>query len=284
MVVFLAGAVSLCLGVAIGMAIKPLAKKIGSAWRPRRMSVCPICSTPVDQFEPVVTSEVDTEPNLAVRCGHVISDPFKECGFAIPRALLDVPWLRIHGVGGTCSSGQTMWNAACFGRISPFFSANNVGIETLESQGGEECVRNWVDMYQVKVQPAATHVNQPYPWLMLAKQAQGRHSSMVVAVSDFAGEIARNCAASEGLYKHLLDADCHVFFVDPEADKKSQLGVFHRFLVRLRERRGASGQWQADWPDCCLHRQMRRASHDARKRPRSSSEVHLARARLRSER
>lgn len=240
----LAGVLSLCLGVAIGVAIKPLMEKVRPVWGPRRMSVCPNCSTPADRFEGVATNEFDTELNLAVRCGNIISEsPFIECGFITPRSLLDIPWLRIHGVGGTCSAGQTAWNATCFGRLSPFCSTASVGIETLESPGSADCARHWDDLSTAKnkMWPEATQTITHDPWLMLAKQAQGRHSRVVVAVSDFAGEVARGFNAHDPRYQQLLDADAHLFFVDAASEEKPQLGVFHRFLASLRARRGLVG-------------------------------------------
>jgi len=237
--IFLAGMLGVFVGAAIGVACSLAAGRIRWKSRLPRMKVCPICSGPAEGFAPGDTTEegVDAKPDTIMVCRRVISEsPFEECSFSVPRSLLDVPWLRIRGVGGTCSAGQTTWNAACFGRAHPFCSTAQVEIETLKGSGERET--HWDDLVTQRHFPAATHTSSlPHPWLVEVRQAGRRCDRLVVAVSDLAGEIARRSTCS-GMYDHLLDAECHLFFVDPDWEEKDQLSVFHQFLVNVRGQRG----------------------------------------------
>jgi hypothetical protein len=238
--VLLAGTLGVCVGAAAGVACALAARRIRWERRLRRMTVCPMCSGPAEGFAAGDTSEecAEAKPDAIMTCRRVISEsPFQECNFSVPRSLLEVPWLRVRGVGGTCSAGQTMWNAACFGLVDPFCSTAKVEIEMLK--GWEERETNWDDLFARGLCPAATHTSSlPHPWLMEVRRAGRRCDRLVVAVSDLAGEIARHRTPVDGSYRHLLDAECHVFFVDPDNPEKDQLSVFHQFLVNVRGHRG----------------------------------------------
>lgn len=70
----LAGVIGMIVGVAVGAACAPFAKRLRWNRRPRRMAVCPKCTGPAAGCEPV--------------------------------AALGVPRLRVHGLGGACRSGR----------------------------------------------------------------------------------------------------------------------------------------------------------------------------------
>jgi len=208
-----------------------------------RMAVCPECGAASDSF--VSTNESTELEGLPhdddVCCGNVVSlSPFEECSFTVPRWQLEVPWLRFAGVGGTCNAGQTVWNAACSSRLRPFLTTEQVSLEPLPSGMQEHLQRSWCSIQENKSFPTATHIHLPEPWC-LAVRPRTRHSlRRIVAVSDFAGEIPNWQTLEDHLYRILLDKDGYFFFIDLErlTEEKSQLEVFHRFLVNLRANRG----------------------------------------------
>lgn len=241
--IFLAGFLGVLVGAAVTWSFVTALATGRIHWksRPRRMTVCPACSGTSEGFAPDDKTEegVNAKPDTIMVCPHVISEsPFLECGYSVPRSLLDVPWLRVRGVGGTCSAGQTMWNAACFGLVDPFCSTTKVEMETIPCGAAEELGRTWEDVSLHRTGTKATQTSViPRPWLMQVRPARSRRQRFVVAVSDFAGEVARRSTCS-GQYDLLLDAECHLFFVDPNWPEKDQLSVFHQFLVNVRGRRG----------------------------------------------
>jgi len=244
--IFLAGFLGALVGAAVTWSVVTALATGRIHWksRPRRMTVCPACSGPAEGFAPDDKTEegVNPKPDTIMVCPHVISEsPFEECGFSVSRSLFDIPWLRVHGVGGTCNAGQTMWNAACFGLVEPFCTTKQVEVETIPCAGSEEPRRTWDDVYLHRSYPRATsRSHTPHPWLMQVRQADSRSHRLAVAVSDFAGEFAAQCTPVDSSYRQLLDAESHLFFVDPAAvqEENHQLGVFHRFLVNVRSQRG----------------------------------------------
>lgn len=236
---FLAGLLGAVAGVSVAVACALAARQARWKSQRRRMTVCPQCSGPATSFAAGDTSgeRAGTKPDAIMTCRRVVSEsPFEECSFSVSRSLLDVPWLRVRGVGCPCA-GQTMWNAACFGLVDPFSSTTKVEIETIRGEGAEQLERTWEDVSFYRTGTRATQPNLSEPWLIQVRQAESRSQRLAMAVSDCAGEIARRHTHS-GLYDHLLDAECHLFFVDPALEENIQLSVFHQFLVNVRSHRG----------------------------------------------
>ncbi|MCX7429714.1 MAG: hypothetical protein NTY17_01680 [Planctomycetia bacterium] len=237
--IFLAGLLGVMVGAAIAVACSLAAGRIHRKSRLQRMKVCPMCSGSAESFTPGDTTDirVETEPDAIMTCRRVISElPFEECNFSVPRSLLDSPWLRVRGVG-TCNAGQTMWSAACFGLLEPFCSTTKLEVETIPCEAAEELGRTWDDVSLHRTYAKATMPSLSHPWLLQVRQAESRMKRLTVAISDCAGQIAQRSTHSV-LYDHLLDAECHLFFVDPAKEEKDQLSVFHQFLVNVRGRRG----------------------------------------------
>ena len=207
----------------------------------RRMAVCPGCGLPADEFEVADDSVVSMEQHQddLVVCRNIISEsPFAECSFTLPRWSLDVPWLRFAGVGGTCSAGQTIWNAACSSRLRPFLINEKVSVESLPFADQHDFQRIWDGIEYGKCFPCATLTSsRPIPWCVAVRTRARRATLRIVAVSDFAGEIPRGTLEDRS-YRDLLDKDGHLFFLDLTQVKRIQLEVFHRFLVNLRATRG----------------------------------------------
>ena len=208
----------------------------------RRMAVCPGCGLPADEFEVADDSVVSMEQHQddLVVCRNIISEsPFAECSLTLPRWSLDVPWLWFAGVGGTCSAGQTTWNAACSSRLRPFLINEKVSVESLPFAGQLNFNHIWDYIEGSKSFPPATQpVSRPKPWCVAVRTRARRATLRIVAVSDFAGEIPRHCTLEDRPYRDLLDKDGHLFFIDLTQVKRIQLEVFHRFLVNLRATRG----------------------------------------------
>jgi len=207
----------------------------------RRMAVCPRCGLPADEFEVADDSVVSMEQHQddLVVCRNFSESPFEECSLTLPRWSLDVPWLRFAGVGGTCSAGQTTWNAACSSRLRPFLINEKVSVESLPFAGQLNFNHIWDDIEGSKSFPAATQpLSRPKPWCVAVRTRARRATLRIVAVSDFAGEIPRHCTLEDRHYRDLLDKDGHLFFIDLTQVKRIQLEVFHRFLVNLRATRG----------------------------------------------
>lgn len=209
----------------------------------RRMTVCPVCGSPADKFavaDDSLKRQEQHEDDLVV-CGNIVSEvPFEECSFTVPRWQFDMPWLRFAGVGGTCSAGQTTWNAACSSWLRPFLITEKVRVESLPSAGQDDVQRDWQGIECSKYFPRATCLAQPRPWLLRIALRTRYSPRRIVAVSDFAGEIPGRQTLEDHCYRNLLDKDGHFFFIDlanPSGDRH-QLEVFHTFLVNLRAHRG----------------------------------------------
>jgi hypothetical protein len=242
---FLAGFLGVFVGAAVTWSIVAALATGRIPWknRPRRMTVCPECSGPAEGFATDNTTEesVDSTPDSIMTCRRIVSEsPFEECGFTVLRSLLDIPWLRVHGVGGTCSAGQTMWHAACLGLVDPFRSTTMGEMEMIPCSGAWGPRSTWDTVCLHRQWPPATQTTAvPKPWLLQVRKAESRRKRLAVAVSDFPGEVASRSCTSEK-YDQLVHAECHLFFVDLLAAEREthQLSVFHDFLIGLRGRRG----------------------------------------------
>ena len=202
------------------------------------MAVCPMCGHTSEGFTAADSSAEleELNPDDEVCCRHVISEnPFAECSFTASRWQLDVPWLRLAGVGGTPNAGQTTWNAACAHKLRPFLIAEGVSLEPLPSCMQDNLQKDWDSIEQDRVWPRATELYgpDPYPWCAAVRPRTRRSSLSIVAISDFAGETLR-MTQKDGMYRSLLNKDGHFFFIDLAERERTQLELFHRFLVNLR--------------------------------------------------